>query len=341
MRRKGEIDLVRIQKSYGATIAVDDMSLKIEAAQFLTLLGASGSGKTTTLMMIAGFEMPTRGDVFVDGKKITAVPPDKRNLGVVFQHYALFPHMTIHENLAFPLHVRSMPSAEISRRVSWILELVSLSGYGGRYPSQLSGGQQQRVALARALIYDPPVLLMDEPLGALDKKLREQLQLEIKRIQRELGITVVYVTHDQDEALTMSDSIAIMQHGKIAQRGSPQDLYENPVSEFVANFLGEMNFIPLNLVPQVAPGREGRAAIRPERVAVLEKPDTNLGFTWLPGVIQESIYYGDARRYSVRVADVTVTAKQQAVSAAPIYEPGRQVHVGWAKDDIKILHATA
>lgn len=332
---KGQIELVRVQKAYGSTVVVDDLSLLVEPAQFLTLLGASGSGKTTTLMMIAGFESPTKGAVLVNGTNVTAVPPNQRNLGVVFQHYALFPHMTIRDNLAFPLHIRSMPASKIKQRVAWALDLVSLENFGRRYPSQLSGGQQQRVALARALIYDPPVLLMDEPLGALDKKLREQLQLEIKRIQKDLDITIIYVTHDQDEALTMSDRIAIMRKGRIAQVGSPEDLYENPVDDFVADFLGEMNFVPGTIVGDASPARGGRFAIRPERILISDAPRVEPGVQWVSGVVQDAIYYGAARRYLIRIGDVTISAKQQAVSAVRFYEAGSPIHVGWATEDLK------
>jgi spermidine/putrescine ABC transporter ATP-binding subunit len=239
------IDLVDINKAYGASVAVDRVSLSISAGEFVTLLGASGSGKTTTLMMIAGFVEPDAGEIRIGGKDILSLPPERRDLGVVFQSYALFPHFSVYENIAFPLRLRRMKVAEINRRVGEVLSLVDLAEFGGRRISQLSGGQQQRVALARAIVFSPPVLLMDEPLGALDRRLRDQLQIEIKRIQRELGVTVVYVTHDQEEALALSDRIAIMQEGRIAQLGTPDGVYERPNSPFVASFLGESNFIPV------------------------------------------------------------------------------------------------
>ena len=221
-----ELELVAVSKSFGAVLAVDDVSLSVASGEFLTLLGPSGSGKTTTLMMIAGFESATAGEILLGGRRLTHVPPYRRNLGMVFQHYALFPHMTVYDNLAFPLRTRGVTRAEADRRVEEALARVRLPGYGARFPAQLSGGQQQRVALARALVYGPPVLLMDEPLGALDKKLREQMQLEIKHIQRELRLTVIYVTHDQEEALTMSDRIAVMRQGRTVQLGPPEHLYE-------------------------------------------------------------------------------------------------------------------
>ena len=242
-----ELELVAVSKTFGAVLAVDDVSLTVASGEFLTLLGPSGSGKTTTLMMIAGFESVTAGEILLGGRRLTRVPPYRRNLGMVFQHYALFPHMTVHDNLAFPLRTRGITRAETDRRVEEALDRVRLPGYGARFPAQLSGGQQQRVALARALVYGPPVLLMDEPLGALDKKLREQMQLEIKHIQRELRLTVIYVTHDQEEALTMSDRIAVMSQGRIVQLGPPEDLYERPADRFVADFIGESNFLEVTV----------------------------------------------------------------------------------------------
>ena len=209
----------------------------------MTLLGPSGSGKTTTLMMLAGFEIPTAGEIYVDEDPIAAVPPYRRNIGMVFQNYALFPHMTVGENIAFPLQMRKMSRAEITRQTTAVLALVGLPGYEGRYPRQLSGGQQQRVAVARALVFNPRVLLMDEPLGALDKQLREQLQLEIKALHDQLGVTIIYVTHDQEEALVMSDRIAVMNDGRIEQCGLPTELYDEPSTRFVATFIGESNFI--------------------------------------------------------------------------------------------------
>src|SRR5215510_3390675 len=222
-----------VQKSYdGETLVVKDLNLSIRAGEFLTLLGPSGSGKTTTLMMLAGFEVPTNGRIDLDGRPIDNVPPHKRNIGMVFQNYALFPHMTVAENLAFPLEVRRTPKAEIQSRVARALEMVQLGAYGARRPAQLSGGQQQRVALARALVFEPNLVLMDEPLGALDKQLREQMQLEIKHIHQRLGVTVVYVTHDQGEALTMSDRVAVFHDGLIQQLATPTELYERPANSF-------------------------------------------------------------------------------------------------------------
>src|SRR5476649_2007572 len=238
------VSLAGVEKRFDQVGAVRGISLTVGAGEVLTLLGPSGSGKTTTLMMIAGFETPTGGDIAIDGKSVVARPPHKRNIGMVFQNYALFPHLTVAENIGFPLRQRNITKAERAKLVGEALELVHLPGYGGRYPRQLSGGQQQRVALARAIVFKPRLLLMDEPLGALDKQLRENLQLEMRRLHADLGITFIYVTHDQEEALTMSDRIAVMNDGLVAQVGSPEDLYDRPCDRFVASFIGESNFLP-------------------------------------------------------------------------------------------------
>ncbi len=231
-----------VQKSYdGATLVVKNLNLDVARGEFLTMLGPSGSGKTTCLMMLAGFETATHGEIVLDGEPINNVPPHKRRIGMVFQNYALFPHMTVNENLAFPLEVRRLPKAEIVRRVQKALEMVQLGAFGNRRPGQLSGGQQQRVAVARALVFEPKLVLMDEPLGALDKQLREQMQYEIKHIHEHLNVTVVYVTHDQSEALTMSNRIAVFNDGVIQQLATPADLYERPENAFVAQFIGENN----------------------------------------------------------------------------------------------------
>ncbi|HLI11649.1 MAG TPA: ABC transporter ATP-binding protein [Alphaproteobacteria bacterium] len=242
------IDIEGLSKAYGQEIAVDQVSLSVNAGEFVTLLGASGSGKTTTLMSIAGFVAPDAGKIQIGGRDIARLPPEKRGLGVVFQSYALFPNYSVYENIAFPLRLRKTSGPDMDRRIKEVLSLVDLSGYEKRRIDQLSGGQQQRVALARAIVFSPPVLLMDEPLGALDRNLRDQLQTEIKRIQRDLGVTVLYVTHDQEEALALSDRIAIMDKGRIAQLGTPDEVYERPSSPFVARFLGESNFIPVKLI---------------------------------------------------------------------------------------------
>src|SRR5208282_1331815 len=242
-RRGAPVRLQGLKKAYGETVAVRDVTLSVAAGEFITLLGPSGSGKTTTLMMIAGFVPASGGEIFIDDRPVGRVPPERRELGMVFQSYALFPHMTVAENIAFPLRMRHWPRGEIPQKVATALEMVKLPGYEERVPRQLSGGQQQRVALARAIVFEPRVLLMDEPLGSLDKKLREHMQAEIKRIQQQLDMTVIYVTHDQDEALTMSDRIAVMHSGRIQQIGCPTELYDEPVNAFVADFIGESNFV--------------------------------------------------------------------------------------------------
>ena len=352
------VSLADVTKRYGEVTAVDRLSLDIARGEFLTLLGPSGSGKTTTLMMIAGFENPDSGGVFLEGEMVTFKPPYKRNIGMAFQSYALFPHLTIFDNIAFPLRMRRRPKDEIGREVARTLELVRLSGYQRRYPRQLSGGQQQRVALARALVYNPPVLLMDEPLGALDKKLREHMQLEIKHLHESIGITIIYVTHDQSEALTMSDRIALMNEGRIEQVGSPTELYERPVNHFVADFIGDTNLLAemevagqgegaLSLVCASglklnlpAAGKEVPAkvslAIRPERIAILgpeEERDQVFG-----GRVEEVVYLGDTYRYSVLLEgcqEVTVNVKNDLTRE--VLKKGREVRVGWNHKDVNLL----
>ncbi|MQA82276.1 MAG: polyamine ABC transporter ATP-binding protein [Streptosporangiales bacterium] len=314
------LELDGISKRYGDAVAVDDVSFSLRRSEFLTLLGPSGSGKTTTLKVVAGFERPDTGVVRVRGNDVTGYPPQHRNLGMVFQHYALFPHMTVEQNIAFPLVMRKTARSEIRSRVEEVLGLVHLEGLGGRHPRQLSGGQQQRVALARAMVFRPELLLMDEPLGALDKKLREQLQVEIMRLQRETGITVVYVTHDQEEALLMSDRIAIYRAGRIEQLGYAEQLYEKPASVFVADFIGESNIftgrlrdgsltadsleIPVRSDGSVTSERAG-VVVRPEWVRLHADDggagDAGAGTVRLSGVVTNALYLGSSRKYIVTV----------------------------------------
>ncbi|MCA8869021.1 MAG: ABC transporter ATP-binding protein [Rhodobacteraceae bacterium] len=237
------LSIDKLRKTYGAVVAVDNVSLEVPEGEFLTFLGPSGSGKSTTLYALAGFDEPSAGDIRLRGASILSTPSHKRNIGMVFQRYTLFPHLSVHENIAFPLRVRHQSASDIAARVKAMLTLVRLEGYGARMPAHLSGGQQQRVALARALAYDPPVLLMDEPLSALDKKLREEIQIEIRRIHQETGVTILYVTHDQEEALRLSDRIAVFNHGRIEQVGTGRELYHNPATRFVAGFVGDSNFL--------------------------------------------------------------------------------------------------
>jgi putative spermidine/putrescine transport system ATP-binding protein/mannopine transport system ATP-binding protein len=314
------LSVVALRKTYGDVVAVEEASMEIAAGEFVTFLGASGSGKTTTLMMIAGFCEPDSGTITVGGRDVTRLAPQKRNLGFVFQQYLLFPHMTVSENVAFPLQLRGVPKDEIRRRVGETLEMAGLSRFGGRKPRELSGGQQQRVALCRALVYRPPVILMDEPLGALDKKLRDQLQVEIKAIQQELGLTVIYVTHDQEEALVLSDRIAVMRNGLIEQFGAPRELFERPKTAFVADFLGAANFLPGRIERQtgahtlvrldhsggllkarrhdVAAGAAVTVAVQPGRLRVCAPDD---GFC--AGTVETATYVGSVVRAGVRVDD--------------------------------------
>nr|WP_235984140.1 ABC transporter ATP-binding protein [Bradyrhizobium australiense] len=349
-----------VQKTYdGETLVVKNLNLDIARGEFLTMLGPSGSGKTTTLMMLAGFEAPTHGSLLLDGHSIDNVPPHKRDIGMVFQNYALFPHMTVEENLAFPLKVRKLGKLEIEARIKRVLDVVRLGAYGKRRPGQLSGGQQQRVALARALIFDPKLVLMDEPLGALDKQLREQMQLEIKHIHEDLGVTVVYVTHDQSEALTMSDRIAVFNEGAIQQLAAPAELYERPRNAFVAQFIGENNrlhgkVVAMNgatckveiagaanvqaLAINVEAGRPTVLSLRPERVRLNPMPGS------LPNVfsaqIAEVIYLGDHVRIRASVCgqDDFVIKLPNSEGVAQV-EPGAAIAIGWKTEDCRALDA--
>ena len=313
-------------KRYGAVRAVKAVDIEVRPGEFLSLLGPSGSGKTTLLMMIAGFEIPTEGSMRIGDRDVTYVAPNRRNIGMVFQRYALFPHMTVADNVAFPLRMRKVEKTEIARRVANALALVQLQDFGKRFPSELSGGQQQRVAVARALVFEPPVLLMDEPLGALDKKLREQMQIEIKRLQQRLGVTVIYVTHDQEEALTMSDRIAVMRNGSLEQIGSPTELYDSPATPFVADFVGKTNFLeavcqscngsglefglgqsgfislkdcPPNLTTPPRPGEKMRLGVRPEAIRMACPGDSD--DRTLNGVVEAVIFVGSFRTFLVRL----------------------------------------
>jgi len=357
--RGAGLRLDAVRKAFGSVTAVDGVTLDVERGIFLTLLGASGSGKTTMLMLVAGFLMPDSGAILVDGEPITFRPPYKRNFGVVFQNYALFPHMRVIDNVGFPLRMRGLPPEEIRHKVQTALELVKLAGHEARFPRQLSGGQQQRVALARAIVADQPVLLMDDPLSALDKQLREHMQLELKNIQRRLGVTVVYVTHDQTEALVMSDMIAVMREGHIEQVGSPRDLYDRPANRYVAEFIGESNFLEgtvreiaagdcrvdcggLLVVcvcpPGVKVGQSVSVAVRPERLR-LQSAMTLANR--VAGAIEEAIYVGDAIKYRVRVTNGTLlTVKAGRGGAGDDLKPGQPVTVGWAREDVMFIGAT-
>ncbi len=349
-----------VQKSYdGQTLVVKDLNLNIGKGEFLTMLGPSGSGKTTCLMMLAGFETATHGEIRLDGQPINQVPPHKRGIGMVFQNYALFPHMTVGENLSFPLEVRGMSKADRATRVARALDMVQMGKFANRRPAQLSGGQQQRIALARALVFDPKLVLMDEPLGALDKQLREHMQFEIKNLHEQLGITVVYVTHDQGEALTMSDRVAVFNDGRIQQLAPPSDLYERPDNSFVAQFIGENNKLlgkieqlsgdralvrlrtgelidatPVN-VTQV--GQETLVSIRPERVEFkpeLMPADAHM----IDATVMQIVYMGDILRVRLKVAgSEDFVMKIRNTIGQTKLDPGQQIKVGWHPADARAL----
>jgi spermidine/putrescine ABC transporter ATP-binding subunit len=354
-----------LEKHYGSVAAVDGISLDVAPGEFLTMLGPSGSGKTTSLMMLAGFEIPTAGEIYVDDRPVVTVPPYRRNIGMVFQNYALFPHMNVGENIAFPLKLRKLKRAEITRRTQEVLTLVGLPGYEQRYPRQLSGGQQQRVALARALVFNPRVLLMDEPLGALDKQLREHLQLEIKALHDQLGVTILYVTHDQQEALVMSDRIAVMNEGKIEQLGAPTELYEQPATRFVASFIGESNFLDCRIlhrdgplcqvdVPGVgvlrAPARNGMQVnqevaltVRPEKIIFAGEPlqgdvSPERHDAVVEATIEAVIFVGETRRYQARLrGGQRVIVKRQNRTGIRPHERGDEVRLAWHLADSRVV----
>ena len=351
----------QVQKSYdGETLVVKNLNLSIGQGEFLTMLGPSGSGKTTCLMMLAGFETATHGEIKLDGRPINNIPPHKRGIGMVFQNYALFPHMTVAENLAFPLEVRKLSKADVEAKVKRALDMVQMGdgSFAGRRPAQLSGGQQQRVALARALVFEPELVLMDEPLGALDKQLREHMQFEIKHIHESLGVTVVYVTHDQSEALTMSDRVAVFNDGVIQQLDAPDVLYERPKNSFVAQFIGENNKLPgrvdaiSNGVAEVTlddgekvsalainvnePGERTLLSVRPERVEI--DPDESKVAHTVDGLVEEVIYLGDHIRTRMTVArDDQFVVKTRNRLGARKFTPGEKVRVGWATEDCRAL----
>ncbi|WP_278922112.1 MULTISPECIES: ABC transporter ATP-binding protein [Pseudophaeobacter] len=356
------VEFERVQKSYdGENLVVKDLNLFMPRGEFLTMLGPSGSGKTTCLMMLAGFETATHGDIRLGGTSINNIPPHKRGIGMVFQNYALFPHMTIAENLAFPLEVRKIGKSDREAKVKRALDMVEMGDFGGRRPSQLSGGQQQRIALARALVFEPELVLMDEPLGALDKQLREKMQFEITHLAHRLGITVVYVTHDQTEALTMSDRVAVFEDGRIQQLAPPDKLYEEPQNSFVAQFIGENNTLegtvkeisngvalvqldggelidckPINVTK---PGERTRVSIRPERVEY-NKDRLAEGVHTLKAEVLEFIYMGDIFRTRLRVAgnDEFIIKTRNAPDQVRL-KPGQQIEIGWLPEDCRALDA--
>ena len=359
-RRGAKIQLRNLSKRFAGQAAVDDISLDVPAGSFVSLLGPSGSGKTTTLNLIAGFLTADAGDILFDDRSVADVPPHHRDIGMVFQSYALFPHLTVAHNVAFPLKMRTrLSKADIERRVAETLALVRMEDYGGRYPRQLSGGQQQRVAMARALVSHPRLLLMDEPLGALDKKLRDQMQCEIKRIHRSVGTTFIYVTHDQSEALTMSDLVVLMHQGRIAQTGTPRELYTEPANVFVADFIGDSNLlngrvtaieadtitVALDAGAAIAVPRRGNRSHAPgQRVAVVLRPEDITVQTpgaampaSLSGQVAEIGYLGDSCRLSVAVGGEAIKVKVPPQLALAL-QPGSAVALSWEPGAARLLN---
>ena len=347
----------KVDKSYdGKVLVVKDLNLDIAEGEFVTMLGPSGSGKTTTLMMLAGFETPTNGEIFLQDKPISKIPPYEREIGMVFQNYALFPHMTVQENLAFPLEVRKMSKNDVEDKVKKGLAMVELEEFGSRFPAQLSGGQQQRVALARALVFEPNVVLMDEPLGALDKNLREQMQYEIKHIHERIGITVVYVTHDQSEALTMSNRIAVFNDGVVQQLSTPDVLYEKPENSFVAKFIGENNTM-IGTVKEIngdfctvellngkivkalkvnvdSVGDKTELSVRPERVSIDNSNQTQNNFE---GKVQELIYLGDHIRARLEVNNSDDFIVKIPNEGSIDLSVGKSINLSWNAEDVRAL----
>jgi putative spermidine/putrescine transport system ATP-binding protein len=360
-QRRQKVWLESCAKHYGSVIALAKIELAVEDGEFLTLLGPSGSGKTTLLNLIAGMVQPTSGRIWIDGTDITHVPPSKRGIGMVFQNYALMPHMTVFENIAFPLRVRKMAEAEIRRKVGEVLDIVRLPDVGSRKPSELSGGQQQRIAIARCIVYNPSIILMDEPLGALDKKLREELQLELKQLHTQLGITVLYVTHDQEEALTMSDRIVLLNHGKIEQMGPPDELYFQPRTLFAAEFLGDSNildgtvagigeFVSVNtdqggsMIARPAPiaenGKTVKILVRPENLTLLREGEESALANRLSAEMVDSIILGGVIKSYVRLSNDTTMIVQELTKADRVPPPpGSTVSVAWSAEDTLLLPA--
>ncbi|UVM14686.1 ABC transporter ATP-binding protein [Pseudomonas sp. B21-023] len=354
-RNQTLVSLRGLNKHYGDFTAVDNLDLEIQDGEFLTFLGSSGSGKSTTLSMLAGFETPSSGEILVDGQSLVNVPPHKRDIGMVFQRYSLFPHLNVRDNIGFPLAIRKLGADETRKRVEAMLKLVRLEPFAHRKPSQMSGGQQQRVAIARALVYEPRILLMDEPLGALDKKLREDLQDELRQLHRRLGITIVYVTHDQEEAMRLSQRIAIFSHGRIVGLGTGYDLYQNPPNAFVASFLGNSNFlrftasgnggghfegqpVAVRLTPGLANAQEALIMVRPEKAQALTveqaaREPLPAGWNEVSATVAELLFLGESQTcHVVTQGGTELTVKALSAAGMPM-QPGDQVRVRWAVAD--------
>ncbi len=347
-----DVELRCLTKRFGSVVAVQDLSLEVGPAEFVSLLGPSGCGKTTTLRMIAGFEEPTSGEIIIGGRSVRELPPHHRPVNTVFQHYALFPHLTVFDNVAYGPRRRGMPRAEIPAQVREALYLVGLAGFEERYPSQLSGGQQQRVALARALVNRPRVLLLDEPLGALDLKLRRQMQIELKRLQEQIGIAFLYVTHDQEEALTLSDRIGVMSEGRLVQFGTPREIYHAPASQFVADFIGESNLVPceraaegrwqlpggLPVAVSTAPAGVSRArlSIRPESLRVSREPPRLVNV--FAATVRSTVYLGSTVLVHAEISEGLVLVTRVAdLAFGESLKRGEQVFVGWESADGRLL----
>lgn len=363
MTKEFDVEVSKVTKTFGKTNAVENIDLQVRRGEFLTLLGPSGCGKTTLLRMIAGFELPTSGKILLGGQDVTNLPPYKRNVHTVFQHYALFPHRTVSGNIAFGLEQRGMKKPIIKEKVDAALDLVQLGGFGERYPNQLSGGQQQRVAIARALILEPPVLLLDEPLGALDLKLRKEMQVELKRLQQRLGISFIFVTHDQEEALVMSDRIAVMRCGHIEQLGSAQEIYERPRTEFVADFIGVSNVLPAEVLnvdngnaklhicgvdtvlktsEKLSKGAQIKIVVRPEKIHLHTKAQEH-SFPNAPAIVEEKVYFGNSTHWRVRTKDealvIVFEQNRSAEGDNAQYHSGQQVFLSWDDRNTVILEA--
>ncbi len=355
----GAVALRGLTKVYGSERVVDGFDAVIAAGEFFTLLGPSGSGKTTTLMMIAGFASIDAGELVVDGRDMAGAPPERRGFGMVFQNYAIFPHLDVFENVAFPLRARGVRGAAVRERVTWALDLVQLAPFAKRYARQLSGGQQQRVAIARAIVFQPGIVLMDEPLGALDRNLRYAMQTEIKEIQQRLGMTVIYVTHDQEEAMNMSDRVAIMNRGRVEQIGAPREVYEHPASAFAAKFLGEANLLDgivaasdgsrvgfrlangelllARRSPAAADGAAGRFFVRPEKLSLLPADRASPHENSLRGEVRRVSFLGNVVRSIVAVGEITLTVDTTNGAGGCHPAVGDSVAVGWSADDGSIL----
>jgi spermidine/putrescine ABC transporter ATP-binding subunit len=351
------VALSDVTKRYGAVEAVSHVSLQVEDGEFFSLLGPSGCGKTTMLRMLAGFISPSAGVISIGGQNVTGLPPEKRALGIVFQNYAIFPHMNVFDNIAFGLRMRKLARPEIQRRVSEALEQVGLQGYERRYQREMSGGEQQRVALARVLVTQPRILLLDEPLSALDKKLREEMKYWIRDLHAQLGITAIYVTHDQGEALTMSDRIAVLRAGKVEQVGTPREVYEQPRTHFVTDFIGESNILPVHVIDvdhdlahvklaeftievptreHVSPGQQVSLVVRPEHV--LLGPDAERqNLNQLKGRVIKELYHGSLIRYELQVGDQSLVAESQNTQEQQLFPPGAEISVAWHPSSCSML----